>query len=397
MAPKVDSDAVFVPRLKTTDEISAPRNEVKFDIIPQFLKPHVHGMVKKKEDHLMAEFIVYHFVLTVVPYFLFMLVPALRKWCFLWLVCFFFTLQTCVLFVHYTTHTNIWKPQYKWLNTYTKWVLTPMIGIPPGNVYDEHHTKMHHGQNNSYPGDLSSTESYERDNLFHWVLYWLRHMCLATFELPYWSLMYTSSKEAKDQTIGFIIFWGYHYTLYKVDPYRAVFMGYGTFMAMTFLFMLGNFSQHCLVNPKNARSSYGLSYNVINHKVNRGFWNDGYHLIHHLNSTIPWYRMPEAFLKQQEKIGKNGGLTFQGCKFQDVFIWGLLGQQDKIYEHFVPLCEEQDMTLEEFKEFIEPWYTPIFDKSVPETWYAWLLKKTSRREPIYIDYGKPSVYKAEIN
>merc|ERR1719499_3047918 len=100
------------------------------------------------------------------------------------------------------------------------------------------------------------------------------------------------------------------------------------FFLSTILFMLGNWSQHVLVNPKNARSSYGLSYNIINAKVNLGFWNDGYHLLHHLNSQTLWHELPNTFLKLQDKIAAKGGLTFQDCKYQLIFYWALTGQID---------------------------------------------------------------------
>jgi len=336
----------------------------------------------------MAEFLVYHFLLTVLPAFCFLYFPTLRPYSFLWLGCWVFTLQTCVLFIHYTTHVNIWKPKYKFIQRYVDWVLCPMVGLP-FNLYEEHHTKMHHGANNSYPGDLSGTECYERDNIFHWMLYWWRHLFLALIEVPLWSFRHGRYKEGIKETFGGIAFIGLHAYHVYVSPNTGIYMGVGPFVFTTAAFMFGNFSQHCLVNPKNARSSYGLSYNVINAKINLGFWNDGYHLMHHLNSQIPWHSLPKEFLKQQEKIARNGGLTFENCTFQFVFLWGLFKQYDKLHEHFVPLCEKQDMTLEEFKKFIDPWYTPVFDKSLPPTLFTNLLKATSTREPIYIDYGRP--------
>jgi len=245
---------------------------------------------------------------------------------------------------------------------------------------------MHHGENNSYPGDLSGTECYERDNPLHWVLYWLRHACMALFEVPLWSLERVRYKEFTLEAMGGFLYLFYLSAFYNYNPRAAVTMAIGPFLFTTAAFMFGNFSQHCLVNPKNARSSFGLSYNIIDAPINRGFWNDGYHLIHHLNSQIPWHAMPQAFVDMQERIAKNGGLTFRNTIFQKIFFWSLTGQYDKIHAHFVPLSEEQDMTPEEFAEFIQPWYTPIYDKSLPRTWYTDFLKATSRREPIYIDY-----------
>jgi Fe-S cluster biosynthesis and repair protein YggX len=46
----------------------------------------------------------------------------------------------------------------------------------------------------------------------------------------------------------------------------------------------------------------------------------------------------------------------------------------------------KEMTREEFVKFIQEWYRPIFEKGAEETWFTWIIKKTSTREPVYIDY-----------
>lgn len=148
-----------------------------------------------------------------------------------------------------------------------------------------------------------------------------------------------------------------------------------------------------LVDPKNARSSYGLSYNIINSKVNLAVWNDGYHLMHHLNSQTLWHDLPNAFLRQQDKIAERGGLTFRNIIYQNITIWAWTGQYHKIYEAFVPLNEKQDMTLEEFLPFIDEWFRPIYEKGHQETLFTRFLKATSRREPVYIDYNATEVKK----
>ena len=124
MAPR------FEPMVSFVQETSAPRHEIKISLIPSFVKPLLHGLVLNKDDALMAEFVFYHFVLTFIPFVLFATVPSLAPYSFLWLAFWIFTLQTSVLHIHYTTHVNIWKPEYRLLQRYVDWVMAPMVGLP---------------------------------------------------------------------------------------------------------------------------------------------------------------------------------------------------------------------------------------------------------------------------
>ena len=77
-----------------------------------------------------------------------------------------------VLALHFSAHTPIIKPQ--WLNRfYVEYICCPFFGIPCG-MYKYHHIVMHHKENNIHPKDLSSTMPYQRDNVFHFLFYWIR-------------------------------------------------------------------------------------------------------------------------------------------------------------------------------------------------------------------------------
>ena len=67
--------------------------------------------------------------------------------------------------------------------------------------------------------------------------------------------------------------------------------------------------------------------------------------MHHLNSRTLWYDLPSEFLKNQEKILQNGGLTFQNTIYQELSFYGFTGQYGKIYDKFVPLGPEQVICL----------------------------------------------------
>ena len=63
--------------------------------------------------------------------------------------------------------------------------------------------------------------------------------------------------------------------------------------------------------------------------------------MHHLNSQTRWYDLPKEFVKNQEKIYENGGLTFTNCMFQQLCIYSFTWQYRKLYEHYVPLGPKQ--------------------------------------------------------
>lgn len=60
-------------------------------------------------------------------------------------------------------------------------MLCPFFGMPSG-VYYFHHVIMHHIENNVFPYDVSSTMHYQRDNMLHFLHYWLR--CVLTSAAP---------------------------------------------------------------------------------------------------------------------------------------------------------------------------------------------------------------------
>ena len=66
--------------------------------------------------------------------------------------------------------------------------------------------------------------------------------------------------------------------------------------------------QHMFINPENPRSAYSMAYNSVATGDNSATFNDGYHILHHLNSMTHWSELPVQFLKSLDRHIENKGL-----------------------------------------------------------------------------------------
>lgn len=86
--------------------------------------------------------------------------------------------------------------------------------------------------------------------------------------------------------------------------------------------MLGNWSQHIFVDPANPHSSYSHTYNCVSSALNARGFNDGYHIVHHLNSKLHWADLPKRFLETLDKQAEERCLVFCDIDFMQVGIAG---------------------------------------------------------------------------
>ena len=71
--------------------------------------------------------------------------------------------------------------------------------------------------------------------------------------------------------------------------------------------LLDDRSQHIFVDPSKPESDYSLTYNCVAAKDNQQTFNDGYHVIHHVNSRLHWSEMPQKFIDTIQKHGEEDG------------------------------------------------------------------------------------------
>ena len=67
-----------------------------------------------------------------------------------------------------TPRLNAAVPTIAELNWCVSLLLAPLFGLPSG-LYNLHHVLMHHVEGNELTWDLSSTEPYQRDNVFQFI------------------------------------------------------------------------------------------------------------------------------------------------------------------------------------------------------------------------------------
>eukprot|EP00929_Paragymnodinium_shiwhaense_P008111 TRINITY_DN112043_c0_g1_i1.p1 TRINITY_DN112043_c0_g1~~TRINITY_DN112043_c0_g1_i1.p1 ORF type:complete len:394 (+),score=48.56 TRINITY_DN112043_c0_g1_i1:163-1344(+) len=255
-------------------------------------------------------------------------------------------IERFILMTHYAAHRSIFHNHN--LNEAISWLLSPFFGIPCG-IYKLHHCIMHHIENN-HALDISSTEKYQRDSWFCFFQYWVHFNVLIWLELPNYTVQTKRYRWLGSLLFGMVVYTAALAFLFTaVSPLGTVWV----FMvphavsmsAMTF----GNWAQHIFVDPDEPDSNYKLTYNCMDSDTNQRTFNDGYHIIHHVNARLHWSELPSHFHATREKHYENGALTFRDAHFMDVGIYVMTGRLQRLVErHYVHLGpKEASPTVEE--------------------------------------------------
>jgi len=270
-------------------------------------------------------------------------------------------LQRFVLTLHFASHKSLFNSHL--FDLYLQYVISPFFGIPSG-TYRSHHVVMHHIENNVFPYDVSSTMTYQRDNIFHFLCYWFRYVSAIWIQLPY----YAWKRQRYDLSLHTVA-WCSAYivsvsTLYQFAPGATLFVFILPFIIVSFLLMFGNWCQHIFVDPERYNDSYAITYNIINSEMNKLTYNDGYHIVHHLYSQLHWSELPNYFLKNQGKFLDNRSLTFEKVEYLEIGLYVFMGWYDKLYSYYVHLekGDQKKQSKEEFIRMIKQWLTPITPK-----------------------------------
>lgn len=290
---------------------------------------------------------------------LFLFAPN-NKWGHLFGLGYFLThyvlfLHSYILALHYSSHRTLMKKgsSLQWFNNVAPFVLCPMFGIPSG-MYYLHHIIMHHCHDNCIPYDVSSTEPYQRDNLFHFSIYWFKFWATIWVELPFFAFRTKLYKLGLQSIMYQVIYFSYMYHTFRYNPVVATWGIIVPFFFTQFMLAYGNFGQHQFVEggkPSNFRSTY----NCIDCYDNTKSFQDGYHVLHHNNSRLHWSQFPETFMKQLDRMNQEKAMTFANIGFFEATALVFLGKLDVLADKAVtPWDVSKEELIEIMKERLKP-------------------------------------------
>mmetsp|Transcript_23388 Transcript_23388/g.72883 ORF Transcript_23388/g.72883 Transcript_23388/m.72883 type:complete len:393 (+) Transcript_23388:173-1351(+) len=260
-----------------------------------------------------------------------------------------------ILCLHYSAHLKLFSPEKAGrlaagaLNEILPTAIAPLFGIPSG-MYFLHHVAMHHVEDNIFPMDLSSTMPYQRDSFLDFLKYWATYLTLTMFYLPAYAL-YKGRPRLAFYAITLLTCWAsgmyYAWTLHSTAAFYTLIF---PFLFASLALMFGNFSQHIFVEPSRPADDYCSTYNCLNVLDNRFTFNDGYHIVHHLNARKHWSEMPQNFIDNVAKYEEHGAILFEGLFFFQVGVMVMTGQWKALARHVVqvrddPLSEAELIAL----------------------------------------------------
>lgn len=266
-----------------------------------------------------------------------------------------------ILALHFTSHKPCIQPV--WLNNFiVEYILASLMGIPAG-TYRIHHIVMHHKEDNIHPHDLSSTMAYQRDNLLHFLFYWLRFEFGIWVELPYYTIKKKYYGLFIQSTIAIL---SYVAVVYYIYNYIRIAYALWIFILpqfiVSFLLMFGNWSQHIFVDPNHYSDDHQLTINLINTPYNQVTFNDGYHIMHHKYPALHWTQLPIRFSsdKEIELHGKSNSINFNDVDYFFMGLYVMTGNLKKLAKHFVPISDEQSKyTIDDIVKLFKSRLVPI--------------------------------------
>lgn len=330
-------------KIGATRDVNGTRKEYLV-ALPEALEKGVVAEMRDPRDKPLLYLFINVVMFTIPTAVLVYALPA-NHWVGLAYVCtnYILFLQRFALALHYAEHNKIFKKesQFEFLNRVPSLVLCPLFGIPAG-MYRLHHVVMHHVENNQFPLDASSTEPYQRDSVMHFIQYLFKYMVGGWIVLP----LYAAKKKLWSLLVEVLavefVYLLLVYSLYQHNPVATTWVFIFPFCITSFALMFGNWSQHVFIDPKAPQNCYRMTYNCINCPDNQKTFNDGYHIIHHLNSKLHWTQLPVQFMETLGKHGEEGALVFEGIGFFDVGLAVFMGRLDWLADRCVFLQDGVD-------------------------------------------------------
>ncbi|KAL2914384.1 hypothetical protein HK105_206156 [Polyrhizophydium stewartii] len=326
--------------------------------IPAFLRPAVAAyasaaatLVQDPRDIIFVTNMVFYFA-TIVPSAVMLLAR------FSWLHAVLHTVALAVftapfiLMLHCLSHRKIASKSAPWLDHLVHVVLSPFFG-ETWNTFYYHHVKHHHVEDNN-PLDLSSTIWYDRDNAFHFLLYFARFYFLIVLELPVYFIRkgrYQWAFNCFAGEVATLVFYASFFWLLPNNPNGVIFAWFVPFNLARFGMMSGNWAQHAFVEHSDPTNDYKTSITCLATFYNKNCFNDGYHTSHHLNPIRRWDEHPQNFVDHKEKYDAQTTVVFRDLDFHGVWVALMLKDYDTLAKSFVQVGEKK-MTHDELKQYL---------------------------------------------
>jgi fatty acid desaturase len=274
-----------------------------------------------------------------------------------WLVFVTVLLDRFTLMLHCTSHRQLFRPAHAWLNHVVPWVLSPFLGQTP-EAYFAHHVGMHHVEEN-LPGDLSSTERFQRDRIGHWLRYWSRFMSVGFLELVGYFARKGKRRLLRRVIVGECAYWLSMGLLLWVNPRATIVVFLLPWLVMRTLMMAGNWAQHAFICPQQPGHPLRASITCVGTRYNRRCFNDGYHAVHHVAPRSHWTEHPVEFERNLEEYGRNDAVVFEGLDFFQVWLLLMTGRWLRLERAFVRLPGAPDRSPDEAVAFLRSRVRPV--------------------------------------
>lgn len=259
-----------------------------------------------------------------------------------------------ILMLHCMCHRKIASKDHPWVEGVVHWVLSPFMG-ETWNTFYFHHVKHHHVEDNGFE-DLSSTIWYDRDNAFHFAIYFFRFYLLCIIELPIYFIRKRKFKWAAYLLcgeFGTFAMYGFWFWMFPQNTLGVVFAWIVPFNLARFGMMSGNWAQHAFVQPDDPKNDYKTSLTCISTFYNLNCFNDGYHTSHHLNPLRRWDDHPAHFVEQADVYKKQTVVVFKDIDFHGIWVMLMTKDYDGMAKHFVQLGDGDKMSHDEVKAFLK--------------------------------------------
>ncbi len=237
------------------------------------------------------------------------------------------------LMLHCISHRRLFRHQYNWLMIHIIWVLGPFIGHTP-QTYFSHHMGMHHAENNM-PEDESSTMPYQRDSLKDFLRYLGSFLVQGMYNLVTYLKRRNRKQLAKKALEGELSFFFLCAVLLFVNAKATLIVFVLPFLLLRLIMMVGNWTQHSMVDPDDPANPYKNCITTINVKYNHKCWNDGYHSSHHARPALHWSEHPVVFQQTLDTYAANKAIVFDGLDFGAVFLCLITKNYKKLATHLI--------------------------------------------------------------